>query len=255
MEIIRHAEAELLFEGLSDDAASGPMVSVIVTNFNLSTYIEGCLNSVRSQTLRSIELIVVDDCSTDGRSVLIALKWMKRNKKRFRRCVLVRHRFNQGLAQARNTGYHFSSSSYLFILDVDNEIMPRCIESLYFALSGSEFGAAYSQLEIFGDEIGIGHADVWDPKLLSLGNYIDAMALIARWAFEIVGGYTHIEGGWEDFDLWCKFVDHDIEGIFWPEILCRYRVRRDSMLRTETRNRIDSIKAQLIYRHPWLDLC
>jgi glycosyltransferase involved in cell wall biosynthesis len=254
MEAIRACDTELLLDFRNDAATEQAVVSVVVTIYNLASYIDDCLNSVLNQTFAPIELIVVDDCSTDGASVSTTLKWMISNRNRFCRCVLVQHKHNEGLAQARNTGYYFSHSSYLFTLDVDNEIKPLCIETLYSALNGSIFGMAFSQLEIFGDEDGIGTADSWDPKRLSKGNYIDAMALIARWAFDLVGGYTHIEGGWEDYDFWCKFVDNDIQGIFVPEMLCRYRVRQDSMLRTKTRDRMAEIKCELIRRHPWLDL-
>ena len=43
----------------------------------------------------------------------------------------------------------------------------------------------------------------WQQDLFKGGNYIDAMALVRREAWEAIGGYTHIPGGWEDFDFWC----------------------------------------------------
>jgi hypothetical protein len=60
--------------------------------------------------------------------------------------------------------------------------------------------------------------------------------------------------GWEDYDLWCKFVEAGIEGVFVPEILCRYRVHGSSMVRTETINRIDAVRQRMAMRHPWLSL-
>ena len=48
---------------------------------------------------------------------------------------------------------------------------------------------------------------------------IDAMALIAKWAWAAVGGYAHIPYGWEDYDFWCRCVEHGLWGQQIPEIL------------------------------------
>ena len=60
--------------------------------------------------------------------------------------------------------------------------------------------------------------------------------------------------GWEDFDFWCKFIDHKLNAFFLPEILCRYRVHKSSMLRTESRDNHNDIVVRMLIRHPWLDL-
>ena len=54
----------------------------------------------------------------------------------------------------------------------------------------------------------------WQQDLFKGGNYIDAMALVRREAWEAIGGYTHIPGGWEDFDFWCGLIDAG-----WHEVL------------------------------------
>lgn len=245
---------ETLFESVAFADCKTADVTIIVTLFDLADYVEGCLDSTYSQTIASLELIVIDDQSTDVRACELVSKWMRQHSERFTRCVLLRHRRNRGVAQARNSAFRHASADFIFVLDADNEIMPRCIERLHAVLHGSKHGAAYSQLELFDQSVGIGDADIWNPTALKTGNYIDVMALISRWAWEAVGGYSHIEGGWEDYDFWCKFVEEDITCIFVPEILSRYRVRENSMLGTETKAMLESIKCELSYRHPWLDL-
>jgi hypothetical protein len=118
----------------------------------------------------------------------------------------------------------------------------------------ADFGAAYTQIEFFGDEQKLGFADVWNAEYLKQDNYIDAMALISKQAWRQVGGYTHTEGGWEDYDFWCKFVENDISVAFVPEILCRYRVHGSSMLRTETARQNQELSVIMSLRHPWLAL-
>lgn len=250
----RRANTDTLFETSTLGSSESADVSVIITLYDLADYITDCLNSVHAQTIPSLELIVIDDCSKDKRCCTVVLEWMTEHFARFDRCILLRHRRNQGVSQARNSAFRFTSAEYVFVLDADNEIMPRCIERLHSVLHGSEHGAAYSQLEIFGEISGIGYADIWDPEALKSGNYIDVMSLISRWAWDAVGGYTHIEGGWEDYDLWCKFVEENISAIFIPEILSRYRVRPDSMLRTETNAKMESIRCAMTFRHPWLEI-
>jgi GT2 family glycosyltransferase len=80
------------------------------------------------------------------------------------------------------------------------------------------------------------------------------MALVSRQAWRDVGGYSHIEGGWEDYDFWCKFVEQGYEAAFVPEMLCRYRVHETSMLRTESARSYDSMFIEMTLRHPWMRL-
>jgi hypothetical protein len=63
-------------------------------------------------------------------------------------------------------------------------------------------------------------------------------------------------GGWEDYDFWCKCVEAGIEGLFVPEILCRYRHHGESMLAQETdagRN-ARRVRREMEARHRWLEL-
>lgn len=229
------------------------LVSTTVSLFNYGRFLEECLASVAAQTHPDLELIIVDDGSTDG-SEKVAAAWLAQHKHRFARALLVRHLQNQGLSQARNTGFLLANADFVFVLDADNVIYPRAIARLYEALAGTDFGVAYSQLETFDEAPGLGYADIWDPAHLARGNYIDAMALIAKWAWQKVGGYTLMKLGWEDYDLWCKFVEHGIAGVFVPEILCRYRIRSASMLRQITNPRVADLIQDMTARHPWLAL-
>ena len=82
------------------------------------------------------------------------------------------------------------------------------------------------------------------------------MALIAKWAWAAVGGYTHIPYGWEDYDFWCRCVEHGFWGQQVPEILAEYRLHSTSMLHTQTdvpENKVHVIE-QLKARHRWLSI-
>ena len=250
----RRACADLIAEHHGEAPVGDHTVTVAVSLFNYARFLEDCLESVRTQTHRPLELIVVDDASSSDDSLQVACAWIEKHADRFSRATLLRHRDNQGLAQARNTAFAHARTETVFVLDADNQIHPRAIARLHEALDGVSFAAAYSQLEFFGEQRGLGLADYWSPAKFVNGNYVDAMALIRRDAWQDVGGYTHIEGGWEDFDFWCKLVDADLLALFVPEVLCRYRVHGTSMLRTDTAASERRLKVELTLRHPWLSL-
>ena len=228
-------------------------VTVAVSLYNYGAFLGECLASVAKQTHPPLDLIIVDDCSTDA-SVDTAIQWLRAHSDRFMRSMVVRHVKNQGLAQARNTAFAHSRTDPVFVMDADNQLYPRAVERLLPYLVDRTYDAAYTQLEFFGDQSTIGHADVWSKRSFRSGNYVDAMALVSRRSWSQVGGYFHIEGGWEDFDFWCKFVDAGMKAIFIPELLCRYRVHGASMLRTETNSQAERVAARVQARHPWLSI-
>jgi glycosyltransferase involved in cell wall biosynthesis len=248
------ANCDLIFQKTEAKPLSARLVTVAISLCNYEQFIVECLNSVIWQTVPEIELIVVDDCSSADRSCEVARAWMEQHSSRFAGASLVRHRSNRGLAEARNTGFRLAGAEYVFVLDADNMIYPRAVGRLLDAIVGTEYGAAYTQLEFFGCEERLGHADVWSKAKFKNGNYVDAMALVRKASWENVGGYTHMRGGWEDYDFWCKFIDHGIEALFVPEVLCRYRVHGSSMLRTRTNRYYGRLVKEMMLRHAWLEL-
>ena len=246
------SRATIAFETKKQDA-EGVGVTVIITLYNYEQYIKYALDSVLKQSHPNIELVVVDDRSKDA-SLAAAKTWLEQNGERFSQARLLAHLSNYGLAQARNTAFENATNEYVFVLDADNEIYPDAISKLLAACISEKAEAAYSRLEKFGDATGIG-GDVWNPSRLARGNYIDAMALIKKSAWREAGGYAPFKiSGWEDYDLWCRFVELGFRGVFVPELLCRYRVHKSSMLQTSTNLNLDQLRPELMKRHPWLRL-
>ncbi len=232
--------------------ADDHLVSVVVSLHDYARFLPACLDSVAAQTHGRLELVVVDDASDADDGPEVAASWLARHADRFARALLLRHRRNQGVAEARNTGFAHAHGDFVFVLDADNMVYPRAIARLHAVLRAEPFDAAYTQLEFFGAEQRLGYADTWRRENFLHENFVDAMALVSRRAWEAVGGYTPIEGGWEDYDFWCKFIDRGLAAAFVPEILCRYRVHDGSMLRTEHRGQRQNLAVQLTLRHPWL---
>jgi glycosyltransferase involved in cell wall biosynthesis len=233
---------------------SADLVTVAVSLHNYARFLPECLDSVAAQRHAALDLVVVDDASAQDESADVALGWLKANAGRFAGVTLLRHRRNQGLAQTRNTAFEMARGELVFVLDADNTLYPRAIARLREALDDEGFDAAYTQLEFFGAQPRLGYADVWQAEHFAQANYVDAMALVRKRAWQAVGGYTHLDGGWEDYDFWCKFIEHGLCGAYLPEILCRYRVHEHSMLRTEHRQHHEGLAVQIMLRHPWLTL-
>lgn len=229
-------------------------VAVVIPLFNYDRYVVEALDSVAAQTLADIELVVVDDCSTD-RSLAVAIDWLGRHWRRFVRATILRNRGNQGLPLTRNTGFTWAESPLIFPLDADNRLAPECLELLRGRLDGASAAAVHPTLQRFGGCTYRHVAQPWSPDRLRHGNYIDAMALIRKSAWSHVGGYTKGDFvGWEDYELWCKFVEHGLWSEPVPEAVACYRVHGESMLsmRTNAAGRRAEVVQAIHAAHPWL---
>jgi len=246
------AEFEVMFEAGSSAQSE---VAVVIPLHNYEVHVIETLESVKAQTLGAKELIVVEDCSTDD-SLRVAKEWMQRNASDFTRVALLKTRKNAGLARTRNAGFAFADAPFVLPLDADNILLPKCLETCLKAITGTNAAAAYATIQEFGDGDGMRSDRPWSPGRFVGGNYIDAMALIRKSAWAAIGGYQKMEiMGWEDYELWCRFVEDGFRGTWIPDTLSKYRVHARSMLQTctdiaENRKRL---VAEIKAKHPWLD--
>ncbi len=236
-----------------------PAAAVCISLHNYGDRIEAALDSCAEQTLADLELVVVDDGSSDGGSELCE-RWLERRGNRFCRALLVEHAGNAGLAASRNTAFALATSPWCFVLDADNVLNPEAVERCLAIASSSNAQVAVvhplvRRLTPDGRAAGlVGGGQAWQRDLLMAGNVVDAMALIRRTAWQQVGGYSHIPGGWEDFDFWCSLIDAGFHGVLCPEILATYQIHADSMLQATTHSRLRRISRLVQQRHPWLKL-
>lgn len=100
------------------------MISVIVPVYNAGVYLEACVDSVLSQTYGNLELILIDDGSTDGSGELCDAFALRDTR------VRVIHRENGGVSRARNTGLDAAKGDIIAFLDCDDYILPGMYEVL-----------------------------------------------------------------------------------------------------------------------------
>ena len=103
-----------------------PKVSVIVPIYNVEKYLEKCINSLLSQTLEDIQIILVNDGSKDN-SGNIAREYEKNNKNR----IIYVEKENGGLSDARNYGLKYATGDFIAFLDSDDYIEKNAYEEMY----------------------------------------------------------------------------------------------------------------------------
>lgn len=103
-----------------------PLVSVIVPVYNVERYVDDCLASIRAQTYANLEILLVEDCSTDGSLQALAPHLEDP------RVRLIRHEKNGGLSAARNTGIEKATGEFVMFVDSDDlveaTLVARCVE-------------------------------------------------------------------------------------------------------------------------------
>ncbi len=106
-----------------------PIISIITPAYNLEGFLERALNSVISQTFPSLELVLVNDGSTDN-TLQIATQILKESDIDYQ----ILDQANMGVSQARNAGIRAARGEYLFFLDGDDYLEPDCLEKMHQAL-------------------------------------------------------------------------------------------------------------------------
>jgi len=236
-------------------------LAVCISLFNYGPRIHQALESVTAQQgINRLELIVVDDASTDNGAAVVKA-WMAQHHQRFARCVLLQHSSNGGLAAARNTAFAAAESPWCFVLDADNQLEPLALAHCGTLAEGADQRCAviHSLIRVqpepgCHDPRRLVSDRPWQQEVFKLGNYIDAMALVRRDAWQAVGGYTHIPGGWEDFDFWCCLIDAGWHGVLCPQVLATYTSHGESMRNSNTNQHTYRLSRLLQARHPWLEL-
>lgn len=104
-----------------------PLISIIVPIYNVELYIDACMDSIKQQTYENLEIIIVEDCSTDSsRQVL-------QNHLTDKRIKFIQHEKNGGLSAARNTGIQAATGEYIMFVDsddiIDLNLVQACLQS------------------------------------------------------------------------------------------------------------------------------
>mgnify|MGYP005845078927 FL=1 len=232
-----------------------PRVSVVIPCYNMGIYLYEALSSALQQTLQPLEVVVVDDGSTDDYTHMV-LDTIDHPQ------VRVIRQENRGLPAARNTGIRVSRALFLCCLDADDRLIPTYFErALPFLESDPRVGFVTSHYRVFD-----GRSEVVAPSACALPdmlviNRAMVASLFRREAWERAGGYCEELSGMHDWDLWIGILAAGYRAEVVPEVLFEYRVRPGSMYATTSQpeNYFRLVKRIIerhaaVYQHWWREV-
>lgn len=221
-----------------------PLVSVIVPLYNAAPYISEALESIVASTYRPIEVIVVNDGSTDD-SLLVAQAFAGEHKE-----VKVISQPNSGASVARNNAIRVSHGKYILPVDADNRIHPLYIAEAEAVLeTRQEVRVVSCRAEFFGDRTGEWIVPPFSKHTLARKNMIDTCAMYRRCDWDKTPGYMTTCTAREDWDMWLSLFELGGEFVRLPDIRLYYRVRKGSK-RMQDRALKRKLVDEINRRHP-----
>lgn len=220
-----------------------PLVSAIIPAFNSGAYLEAAVLSAVNQVYQNVEIIIVDDGSTDGTDQLaddLAARWPAR--------VRVIHQANAGVCAARNAGIAAARGEILAMLDADDEWLPQHVQEAVAVFDADDRvglvhannewidGAGVVDRVIEGRWPASRAKDPWESMFLRLEHVNCLTAVFRRSA---LGGEPAFDMrfnrlGCEDRDLWLRLAaNHRV--VYLDKVTARYRRHGDNTTRQTER--------------------
>lgn len=210
---------------------TNPKVSVIIPAYNQALYLGAAIESVFAQTYPNLEIIVVDDGSTDG-TAEVARKYGEK--------IRYHYQSNHGLAGARNSGIRLAQGELIGLLDADDAWQPEFLETMVTLSQENPQAAVFYCQAICIDEVGRnlgqivgGQGDeIADLRSVILrANFLIPSTIVIRRSVFSSAGLFDEQFQWvgcEDLDLWLRLTpEHKF--ISSPAVLVRYRVHEKSL--------------------------
>jgi len=237
---------------------SYPLISIIIPCYNNKNVILESIDSALNQGYPHIEVIVVDDGSTDN-----SYEFIVGNVKNCENVKVVRQS-NQGPAAARNTGFNYSNGDFLVFLDGDDILHKDYIETCCNVYENDpSLNIVYCDVELFENKSGLWKLKPFSESTILLFNSIPVFAMIRSSVFQQIGQYDTELRCAEDWELWIRLLQQ-FSGVYKiPKVLYYYRKRNEKNSITDCDKlynfRHDSLlyiynKHQQLYRSNSLDM-
>ncbi len=228
-----------------------PLVSVVIPTYNYGRYVGEAVDSALAQTYPSVEVIVIDDGSTDDtRDRLV----------RYGDRIRYVYQVNAGLSAARNTGIREAMGRYIAFLDSDDQFHPRRIElQIPVAESDSQIGIVTSQctsgVEVHWDELPsppIPSCEITLDDLVVRSRFGPGGVLARRECFDVVGFFDETLRSVEDRDMWIRIASR-FKVVRLDASLWWYRTTPGSMSRNPERmEHFERVVLERAFRMPEL---
>ena len=213
-------------------------VSVLVPAYNMAEYLDEAIRSVLNGTFDDLEIIVIDDGSTDTTRSIVA-EYTDPSGPRFDPRVHYEYQSNSGKSVAVNRGIGLSQGNYITILDADDQLTPFSLLHRYKAIEGEEAGIAVGGFEVFREEKTLGRREAPScpsPRVLrrqfylshktpfSLNNCLMPKVLVTRTGF-----FDAELKRCQDIDYALRLLENTQRVAIVNSIVYRYRKYRSSV--------------------------
>lgn len=224
--------ADLYRELLAEAHTPKPIVSVVIPAYNMESLLKDAVQSVLQQPFSDVEIIIVNDASTDRTGEVAHELAMASTVVPI---SVINNKENLYLAEALNVGIAMASGNYIMPLDADNMLGPGAIPLLASALSKDrDIDIAYGAMAVI-EETGQEWVSTWPSQFefrrqLKHQNQIPSTSMYRRAVWERVGGYRRRCRTAEDADFWCRATSFGANARKVTDaVILRYRNRSDSM--------------------------
>ena len=211
------------------------LLSIVIPYYNMGNYIDECINSIIESTYKNIEILIINDGSTEELSIKKLSNLAKIEN------VKVFNNNNAGLAATRNYGANMAQGEYLGFLDADDKIESTYYEKAIITLKTNNnvfFVGAW--VKYFENSNSIWPTFTPQPPYLLVHNTVNSSGLVYKKNAFLAGGLNDkkVDYGMEDYESVVNMLSKGFNGVILPEILFYYRVRSGSMFRNITREKL-----------------
>ena len=213
------------------NARPSPRVSVVMPAYNAARFISSAIESVRVQTFRDLELIVVNDGSPDSDELEVALA-------PFLDDLVYVDQPKLGAGPARNRAIDLARGELIAFLDADDEWMPDLLAE-QIKMIDAGWDMAYADAELFGDAAPSDHTfmetapsagEVTVASLLDFSCNVITSGMIARKSVILaVGQFETVDTRAQDFHLWIRIAKAGYRIGYTDKVLLRYRVHTENL--------------------------
>lgn len=231
-----------------DSSEISNRLTVVIPYHNLGAYIEQTISSLMAVKYPDLEILIVNDGSTERKSIDI----LEILRKKFS-IKVIDVAVNEGLGKARNLGAQQASGEYLAFLDADDMVRDD-----YYAKAINVF-RQYDNVHFAGSWVKYfeNSTDTWpafqpEAPLILYHNLVNSSALVYKRSSFLAAGLNDTKAtfsGLEDYDSVISMVEQGLGGVIFPEALFNYRVRSNSMYREISKAKKLHLSEHIAQRH------
>ncbi|MDF2479512.1 MAG: putative glycosyltransferase [Sphingobacterium sp.] len=224
--------------------SGAPLVSIVLPVYNGKQYVAEAIESCLSQNYKNIELIVVDDCSTDN-----TIEIVEAIAKRDSRLKIVKHTVNKKLPGALNTGFSIAKGELFTWISDDNKLYYNALaEMVHFLQQNPQADLTYAdyvEIDEHGTITAVQKLDNCTDNIL-IRNIVGACFLYKKEVHERLAGYDETAFLIEDYDFWLRaYLNFKFEKI--NKVLYEYRIHGNSLSATKNKQVMEK-RIELIYK-------